>query len=1557
MEEEQLSKEQQIWDKLKGIGKFGLDLLKGLGQGLARAGGEIALWSLDLFRKGKEFITTGKIAPSQPLTIIPETPTEKFFYGEEPLKAKDPLNVLLDFTIRPITRRLYSGYLSLQKVQEPVEPKSFIAKTLLGEEPVIPLVEEAKLYGKLSEKYLGEGEVWKVPGYFMFAGVVALDLWIPGKGRVKVPLSKEALKELAKTTEKETIEQILKENIVEFHHPKLYNKVGEIAEKLVEKNTPKEVYKTLQGEFRRLGKELGFDIKRDLKKEGIGPAIDIEKLEIPKGFEPLARQALQYENVDDFLKKSLKFFHSVTTQDLDLIKEKGNKIIAPSFGIAKDINVIKKYGDVTFLVPEDILKKTPIYERDIYSITLRELPSNLYLPNQSNIKKLKAILSDLGINLRKEVGASLNSAIRESLTYDDAINHITRFYLYNSESFYDYQGEIAKRLGIKYTQEELEEGIVIEKIANALFQKIEPTPENISKWLKTVYKERRGAGFGAGITGTAFAARRVSYERLYQAASKITEKYDETLWETIMKKQSEAIREVRTLLDSMIIDEEFAAILARQPNLTSFKKRLVEEGIKIDTIPSKNIERAYKKLREAFIDIPTDYFEAKSYDVFDINDFPAVITNNEAAIQKLKEMNYQGKIYRSFADFYKEVREKAERIKPEIPGEIPPKPPKNPPLDNIPFEFDFNPKGKDFKVRSVFKNLWREKPEMMQDLSKMIDDGAIFYEPLSNKELVAQAIKEMEGLTVEELERQISHFRPFTPKTLAEEGKMAKMNVKILALAEYYRSMGQIDKAREVIEKLIKAGTELGRAVQSFRPIYKSHPLVKEIWAPRAFIKRIQEMAEVQGKKISEDLLHEWELKAKEIFRMENPPDIQERMFGEFIEKEIIPHLPMTLTDKFELIRYGNMLSGPLSYLRNLTGNVAQLLARNIFIVPTKLLIDYIKNPAMGRFNDVVVAPIKQQWKETIAHIPIAWEYAVKTFKEGGPPSEKFIGALADSDTFEALIRYYQYKNLKMPLKIWTMPLNALEATDKFFSTLIAAGEKARLTAEYEARGIKITARVKREIEEQAQELAERYLFRRPLGYKREDLNAFSQALDAIGTTMLNARRRLLRGATWGEKALGILLGFLEPFVRTPINIGIEMFEMSPAGFLRRPSTMTSEKLAKATVGTIFTGFAAIKAFQGATTWLPPKDERERMLFYEHRKPMSINIVGIDVPFLYFGSLGVALAAPAAIQWVLLEKKPEFDSELLDAITKSAIEINRFIMSQTSLSGLMNFAKVLTGEDFWKPGGYIGYTATQMLPLSGFLRWVARLTDPVYRKVGEDFWGPIKDNLPFIRKSLEAYENLTGEARMRASDLFLPYGVRAGVKLPLTLALQEVQIDRLRRKAYDAYMRKAMSMEDIGNYVKMLEGRKVELTEKDIKEGLKILEMLKTKTYDRPEEKRAAAYFMASFIPELYKHLPEEEINRILADIPEDLHDMAYEIALRRKELRETPIQIPEAIKEWSAEKRAEFLLTYLEEMGKILEGEVFDALIEELRDRGIMTEKVEEYMWAKLKEAGKIKE
>jgi len=1166
MEEEQIPKEKKIWDRLKGLAQFGLDLLKGFGRGLARTGGEIGLWTLDISRRITDTVLGKKTPNTQPLTITPETPIERFAFGEEPLTAKNPLQVFLDLTIRPITRRLYSVYLTAKGKTTPVEPKSFIAKTLLGEEPVIPLIEEAKLYGKLSEKYLGEGGIWKVPGYLIFAGVVALDLWIPGKGKVKVPLSKETLKELAKTTEKEEIERILKENIVELHHPKLYNEVGKIAEKLIEKNTPKDVYKLLQSEFRRLGKELGFDIKKDLKKEKI--------------------------------------------------------------------------------VPET-----------------------------------------------------------------------------------------------------------------------------------------------------------------------------------------------------------------------------------------------------------------------------------------------------------------------KIIGDIPPKPPKRPPLDDMIFEFDFNPKGKDFKVRSVFKNLWKEKPEMMQELSNLIEEGAKFYEPLANKELVAQAIKEIEGLTVEELERQISHFRTFSPKTLAEEGRMAKMNIKMLALAEYYRSIGQIEKAREVIENLIKAGTELGRAVQSFRPIYKSHPLVKEIWAPRAFIKRIQEMAETQGRKISDEMLHKWELRAKEIFRMENPPDIQENMFREFIEKEIVPNLPMTWADKLELIRYGNMLSGPLSHARNIWGNFMQLFLRNIFVIPTKAIIEYMKNPAMGRFNDVVIAPIKKQWKETIGSIPIALEYAVRTFKEGGLPSEKFIGALADEDTFEAMIRYYQYKNLKMPLKIWTLPLNALEAMDKLFSTLIAAGEKARLTAEYEARGIKITERVKREIEEQAQELAERYLFRRPLGYKREDLSAFSQALDAIGSVLLNARRRLLKGATSGEKTLGFLLGFIEPFIRTPINIGIEMLEMSPAGFLRHPSTMTSENLAKAIVGSIFTGLAAIKAFKGDTTWLPPKDERERMLFYEHRKPMSINILGTDVPLFYFGSLGVALAAPAAIQWVLLEKRPDFDAGLLSAISKSAIEINRFIMSQTSLSGLINFSKVLSGEDFWKPGGYIGYVATQMLPFSGFLKWVAKLTDPVYRKAGVDFWGPIKDNLPFIRKSLEAYENLTGEARMRLSDLFLPYGVRTGVKLPLTLALQEIQIDRLRRKAYDAYTKKTMKMEDIEKYVKMLEGRKVELTEKDIKEGLKILEMLKTKTYDRPEEKKAAAYFIASFIPELYKYLPEEEINKIVADIPEDLHDEAYDIAERRKVLREMPVQIPIAIKEWPAEKRAEFLLTYLEEMGKILEGEIFDDLIEELRERGIMTEKVEEYMWLKLKETGKIKE
>jgi hypothetical protein len=91
-----------------------------------------------------------------------------------------------------------------------------------------------------------------------------------------------------------------------------------------------------------------------------------------------------------------------------------------------------------------------------------------------------------------------------------------------------------------------------------------------------------------------------------------------------------------------------------------------------------------------------------------------------------------------------------------------------------------------------------------------------------------------------------------------------------------------------------------------------------------------------------------------------------------------------------------------------------------------------------------------------------------------------------NEDAFEAMINFSRYNNVPLLLKPASNISRFMEATDKFFATLVAEGEKYRLMEQAKRAGQKITKSLERQIMEQAQEVAEEYFFRRNLGGERE---------------------------------------------------------------------------------------------------------------------------------------------------------------------------------------------------------------------------------------------------------------------------------------------------------------------------------------------------------------------------------------------------------------------------------------------------------------------------------------
>ena len=230
------------------------------------------------------------------------------------------------------------------------------------------------------------------------------------------------------------------------------------------------------------------------------------------------------------------------------------------------------------------------------------------------------------------------------------------------------------------------------------------------------------------------------------------------------------------------------------------------------------------------------------------------------------------------------------------------------------------------------------------------------------------------------------------------------------------------------------------------------------------------------------------------------------------------------------------------------------------------------------------------------------------------------------------------------------------------------------------------------------------------------------------------------------------------PFVTTPINVAKLGVEHSPLGFIG--GEYGKQQVASATLGTIISGAGAMMAVQGLTTWAPPQDKKERELFYASgRKPYSVKIGDTWVPMTYFGPFAVALALPASLKHYQEDTKESLTDNELEIITKAILSDMKFVTSQTPVSGVGGFFKVLEGDDDYSLSKVAGFTATQAIPLNGLVRYINTIYDPIFRK-SHGFVESIQKDLPGISKQLEAYKTPEGKpAEREPVNYFLPYDI------------------------------------------------------------------------------------------------------------------------------------------------------------------------------------------------------
>lgn len=407
--------------------------------------------------------------------------------------------------------------------------------------------------------------------------------------------------------------------------------------------------------FRKLQEFFGKSTKSEIEKlfEDVVAKRrrpDAEPLRGPPQFFKQQEEVDKYDNSKDFVEKSLKVYHSVRVDDLKKIEKADSKIISPSIGVAKNIEEPLEYGDVILIPSEKVLNETPFYTRDIWSPTLGFIPNKdkMYVANKGEIyNELKPIMERSGFDI--------DEILSESIKTENPIDRI-RMYLTNDQDIINALPEIAEKYNLKLTRKEIEENAYEERIASELITKLKNTPEDMARYLREAY-EGREKGAGSIFAGAQMSAEKFNFEELAKFSKRLSEKkLDSDKFFSDQLKATELLNKTLNRGRGGEIEDRGAGELAAEKTFEEFKKSLREDfGEDLSKITESKLKKAYSELRKAYVDIPSEYFEGKSFEAYDINDFPSIVTDNKTAKLYLKRMGYTGTIYDSYADMYNKM--------------------------------------------------------------------------------------------------------------------------------------------------------------------------------------------------------------------------------------------------------------------------------------------------------------------------------------------------------------------------------------------------------------------------------------------------------------------------------------------------------------------------------------------------------------------------------------------------------------------------------------------------------------------------------------------------------------------------------------------------------------------------------------------------------------------------------------------------------------------------------------------------------------------------------------
>ncbi|KPF42089.1 hypothetical protein IP76_18480 [Rhizobium sp. AAP43] len=272
---------------------------------------------------------------------------------------------------------------------------------------------------------------------------------------------------------------------------------------------------------------------------------------------------------------------------------------------------------------------------------------------------------------------------------------------------------------------------------------------------------------------------------------------------------------------------------------------------------------------------------------------------------------------------------------------------------------------------------------------------------------------------------------------------------------------------------------------------------------------------------------------------------------------------------------------------------------------------------------------------------------------------------------------------------------------------------------------------------------------------KEAQTATFQQDLlkDTFGRTVQNARTK------------HPVLGFVLPFVKTPINVLRYSHKMTPGlNLLQKEyrqmltgqlgTEQQAQAIGQMTLGATFMALIAVHAANGGITGGGPDDPALRgQLEATGWKPYSIVWEGADgkrrfLPLGKFDPVGL----PASIVVDIVEgRKLNEDDKSWDAAAGAALlSIGQRFSDRTFLFNIESFLRAL--KDPEQHGGkYLGQTAANMIPLSSALR--GYVNDDPYMREARSFTDYLRKDMPGLSAALPPRRDAFGEPIFRRIGL------------------------------------------------------------------------------------------------------------------------------------------------------------------------------------------------------------